>query len=125
MVTKRASRPVTPVGISQEEHQRLVARDMLEETLQMNVRRLAAAMGWRVHCWYNSRKSPPGFPDLVLIHAQRGRILFRELKRSGSRGVISAAQAACMADLAAAGMDVAVWRPEDWLNGTIEAELAR
>ncbi|MBG0818965.1 VRR-NUC domain-containing protein [Planomonospora sp. ID82291] len=117
-------RPVVPVGLSREKYLRQAARDMMEDVLQANVRRLAAAMGWRVHCWYNSRKSPPGFPDLTLIHTGQGRIMFRELKRSGSRGVISEAQAACMADLAAVGMDVKVWRPEDWLDGTIEAELS-
>lgn len=96
---------------------------MKESTLQMNVRRLAAAMGWSVWCWWNSQKSPPGFPDLVLVHPGQGRIMFRELKRSGSNGRITAAQKACMAALTAVGMDVAVWRPEDWLDGTIEAAL--
>ncbi|MEU8378711.1 VRR-NUC domain-containing protein [Streptosporangium sp. NPDC048865] len=100
-----------------------MAKDMKESTLQMNVRRLAAAMGWSVWCWWNSQKSPPGFPDLVLVHPGQGRIMFRELKRSGSNGRITAAQKACMAALTAVGMDVAVWRPEDWLDGTIEAAL--
>lgn len=113
-----ATRPV-----SAEEYQKKVAREMYEDTLRENIRGLAVSLGWRIHFWWNSKHSPAGFPDLVLIHAKTKRIIFRELKRSGSLGKISKAQQACMDDLTAVGMDVKVWRPEDWLDGTIEAEL--
>ena len=38
---------------------------------------LARTLGWRVYHTYDSRRSQPGFPDLVLV---RERILFLELK---------------------------------------------
>lgn len=93
-----------------------------EKKLQEQVIILARALGWElIYHTYDSRRSEPGFPDLVLVHPARGRILFRELK--SSRGTVSADQRRWIAGLAACGSDIAVWRPSDFHSGLIEQEL--
>jgi hypothetical protein len=71
--------------------------------------------------WYHardSRRSPHGFPDLVVTGR---RVLFRELKKQDGR--LTGAQAAWLADLTAAGADAAVWRPSDLVSGAVAREL--
>ena len=71
--------------------------------------------------WYhtrNSKRSPAGFPDLVIAGR---KVLYRELKTQ--KGVVSPAQREWLDALTAAGQDAGVWRPEDWLSGRIEREL--
>ena len=61
-----------------------------------------------------------GFPDLVL--ARPGELVFAELKASGGR--LHPDQATWLDVLGrTGGCNVHVWRPEDWLNGTVEAHL--
>jgi hypothetical protein len=68
---------------------------------------------------YNSEKSPSGFPDLVIA----GRwVVYRELKRQTENP--TKAQREWIAALEAAGADVGVWRPSDWLSGRVQSELA-
>lgn len=59
-----------------------------------------------------------GFVDLVLV---RDRVLYRELK--SARGTLSVEQQDWLHALKLAGADVDVWRPAQWLDGTIEQEL--
>lgn len=72
--------------------------------------------GWAVFHTYDSRRSNPGWPDLVLV---RDRVLFRELKTNSGR--LSVEQAACLNRLTAAGADAKVWRPRD--RRSVEQEL--
>ena len=60
------------------------------------------------HAYYDST----GFPDLLLVHAGRGLIWFRELK--SRRGKLTARQEGWQRKLADAGLNVDVWRPADW-----------
>lgn len=53
-----------------------------------------------------------GWPDLVLCHRRRGRIVFREVKTD--KGRITDNQRDWLDLLEACGMDVGVWRPRDW-----------
>lgn len=72
--------------------------------------------------WYHnpdSRRSNPGWPDLVLC-GRRGTI-FRELKTA--TGVVSGEQAAWGARLLDGGLDWDVWRPGDLQSGRIAREL--
>ena len=69
-----------------------------------------------------------GFPDLVLVHQRRKRIIFAELK--SDKGSVKPEQKAWLAALQAvseanepAHFVVAVWRPRDWNSGLIESEL--
>ena len=93
---------------------------MTEKTLQDVVLRAAALLGWRTYHTFDSRRSAPGFPDLVLVHVRHG-VLFRELKTATGRP--SAAQREWLVDLTAAGANAGIWRTSDWLDGTIEEEL--
>jgi hypothetical protein len=49
------------------------------------------------------------------------RVIYRELK--AEHGQLTPDQRTIGGRLQAAGADFAVWRPRDWLNGTIETEL--
>lgn len=64
--------------------------------------------------------SEPGWPDLVLVRRRDRRALFRELKLDD--GKISQRQGEVIELLGAVGLDVAIWRPRDWLK--IQEELA-
>jgi hypothetical protein len=90
-----------------------------ERELQQCVIRLAALLGWSHFHPYDSRRSNPGWPDLAIWRP--GRFLLRELK--SARGRVSRDQQVVIAGLEAAGVDVGVWWPVDWLDGTIEREL--
>lgn len=61
-----------------------------------------------------------GFPDLVLVHAGRREVLYRELK--SERGRLTFEQIEWGRTLTAAGADYAVWRPADW--PTVVARLS-
>lgn len=94
---------------------------MSEAQLQNNVLDLARVHGWLSYHTYDSRRSQPGFPDLVLVHPVAKRTLFRELKSDAGR--VSPAQHTWIATLRAAGQDVGTWWPHDWHSGVIQSEL--
>ena len=87
---------------------------MKERELQQAVQEAAALFGWLYYHTYDSRRSNPGFPDLVL--ARNGTILFVELK--SQTGKVSPEQQTWLD--AVGGI---VWRPSDWLDGTITETL--
>jgi hypothetical protein len=73
--------------------------------------------------WYHtrdSRRSPHGFPDLVIAGPRS--VLWRELKRQDGR--LRPQQEWWLHALAEARQDAAVWRPSDLLSGNIGRELA-
>ncbi|WP_041574508.1 VRR-NUC domain-containing protein [Cellulomonas gilvus] len=94
---------------------------MTEKALQAHVLTLARTTGWLVYHTHDSRRSQPGFPDLVLVHARRATVLYRELKTETGR--IRPEQRQWLTALAEAGADAAVWRPSDWLGDRVAAEL--
>ena len=82
-----------------------------------NVADFARANGWMaVHfggdlhgrAWYDAS----GFPDLLLVHAERNLTWFRELK--SARGKLTDRQARWLRLLSEHGLNAAVWRPADW-----------
>lgn len=95
---------------------------MSEKDFQAGVLKLAQFHGFslRYHV-FDSRRSAPGFPDLVLVNTRIGRILWRELKTN--KGRVSPDQQAWLDGLTACGMDASVWRPNDLDSGWILAEL--
>lgn len=96
---------------------------MSEKNFQTRVIQLAKFHGWElVYHTHDSRRSVPGFPDLVLVSSRRGRVMFRELK--ASKGRVSPEQREWLAALGVAGQDVGIWKPADLLDGSIVAELA-
>ncbi len=59
---------------------------------------------------YDSRRSEPGFPDVVVVGPSG--VIFRELK--SERGRLTPDQVRWLDRLNAAGANAAVWRPADW-----------
>jgi hypothetical protein len=99
--------------------------DVSEEQFLQLVLDLARALGWLAYHVRDSRRSAPGFPDLVLV--RNGRILFLELKVG--RGRLTAAQREWGRALVHAGaandrVAYGVLRPCDWglLVRTLERE---
>jgi hypothetical protein len=104
---------------------------MTERELQGAVIAVGRLLGWRTAHFRTALSQSgkwhtpvggdgKGWPDLVLC---RDRIVFAELK--AQRGTTSDEQKDWLAALSNAGAEVYVWRPADWLDGTIEAVLRR
>lgn len=92
---------------------------MSEDQLEDAVERLARSFGWLAYHTRRSKGSEPGFPDLVLVRG--GLQLVVELKRDGEHP--TPAQRKWLDAFELAGVTTAVWRPEDWRDGTIEETL--
>lgn len=93
--------------------------DCSEKEFQAAVVALAKQNGWIVHHHFDSRRSEPGWPDLVLI--RDGKLLIRELKTE--IGEESPEQIVWLAALRSCGVDAETWRPSQL--GTIVKELSR
>jgi hypothetical protein len=102
---------------------------MTEAELTAAVLELLDVLGWRAmhtraartsHGWSTPVQGPTaqGWPDIVAVRGDR--IVFAELK--ARRGKLFAAQEEWIAALSAVG-ETYVWRPDSWLDGTIEAVL--
>lgn len=99
---------------------------MTERELQSAVIECARLLGWRVAHFRPAETSKgwrtpveadgAGFPDLVM--ARRGRLLFVELK--SEKGKLRPEQVAWLDALNPLAF---VWRPADWLSGTVEHVL--
>jgi hypothetical protein len=100
---------------------------MTEAQFQAQVVQLAGLLGWSWYHTHDSRRSPAGFPDLVLWHPgdvirERGvrgperrvnaRFLLAELKTD--KGRLSPEQRDTIATMAQAGVAVHLWRPRDF-----------
>ena len=81
-----------------------------EADFQQAVVELAQLCGWKVYHAYDSRRSAPGWPDLVL--ARGTALLFWELKATNGRA--TPAQREWLDALKATGANVDVLYPEDW-----------
>lgn len=95
-----------------------------EAAFQTQIVNLAKTYQWMVYFTYDSRRSPPGFPDLILV--RDGEIVFAELKTESGRvrpdqkvwiAALSVVAGAC------ASVDVYLWRPSDF--DRINNRLAR
>jgi hypothetical protein len=89
-----------------------------EKSFQRTVVDAAMTLGWICVHFPNAIINPTGWPDLILIGHRR--VLFRELKTD--RGKVSRFQQEWIDKLSAAGADVAVWRPSDWQNITLDLQ---
>lgn len=93
---------------------------MTEAELQSAVIDLARYLGYEHYHTHNSRRSPAGFPDLVLVHRTSGRLIFAELKSATGR--LSDHQRGWLHWLGIAH-EVHVWTPNNWAGGHIHAAL--
>lgn len=100
-----------------------------EKAFTAQLIKLAQVLGWRTfHArpaqtqsgnWITAVQGDgAGFPDLVLVHKESGRLIFAELKTE--KGRLSTKQDEWLADLAGCehdgpgvGVVVCVWRPSD------------
>ena len=82
---------------------------MTEEEWLQQVRELARLKGWLNYHTRSSRRSDPGFPDLVLVRGDR--LIFAELKRE--KGRLTESQRTWLAALEETA-ETHVWRPSDW-----------
>jgi hypothetical protein len=80
-----------------------------EKALQEAIVKFARQRGWRVYHTYDSRRSAPGFPDLVLV--RRRKLIFAELK--SEKGKITDEQERWRSALNEAEQTYFVWRPND------------
>lgn len=97
-----------------------VAYVQTEKEFSQAIVDIARLLGWRVYRTHDSRRSPAGFPDLVLV--RDGRLVFAELKTE--RGRVTADQQEWLAALGEVEQSVDgwtekfvrvyVWRPSDW-----------
>ncbi len=94
---------------------------MPERDLQAAVIELAGHLGYRHYHTHDARRSPQGFPDLVLVKGRARRTLYVELK--AMRGHVTEAQEDWLHELAEAGNHVHLWTPADWITGAAEREL--
>ncbi len=92
-----------------------------EKQLQAQVVQLARLTGWRCYHTFDSRRSAPGFPDLVL--ARPPRLIFAELK--SEKGRLRPAQVEWLEALAEVerAPEVFLWRPADF--GDIQSTLRK
>lgn len=88
---------------------------------------LCVQLGLRWYHTRDSRRSPHGWPDLVIAGRSGGVgpafVMFRELKREG--GKPTPAQEWWLGLLMSSGLDAGIWTPSDLLSGRIARELAK
>jgi hypothetical protein len=112
---------MTGASITPAEHRAIQASAMSEAQLQAAILGAARRAGFLAYHTHDSRRSAAGYPDLHLVHPQRGISLLRELKTE--KGRLTPDQQQWLHALTAAGQDAGVWRPMDWLDGTVDAVL--
>lgn len=85
-----------------------------EKEFMAQVLSLARVRGWMAYHTHDSRRSPDGFPDLVLIRPIRApQLIVAELKRSAKEQP-TLDQQKWLAAFTAAGVPSYVWFPECW-----------
>jgi len=87
----------------------VAAASISEKDWQQSVVELAGYYRWGYYHTYDSRRSNPGWPDLVLVRPPE--IVYVELKTD--KGRLTAHQRAWLAVLEDCGQEVHVWRPRD------------
>ena len=92
-----------------------------EKVFTRRVEDLAKVTGWLCYHTWNSQHSEAGWPDLALCRPPR--LLLIELKAEGAK--LTLAQLYWMEQLLACpGVEVFVWRPQDWetIKSTLEGK---
>ena len=109
---KKAGARIRTHGARSVRAPQIGAGQITEKQWLQQVRDLARLLGWLEYHTYDSRRSSPGFPDLVLVHRAHRRLIFAELKRE--RGRVSPAQQEWFDALREAGQEAYVWRPSEF-----------
>lgn len=85
---------------------------MTEEEFQQSVIELGKIYHWRVYHTRDSRKSEPGFPDLILANGVR--IVVAELKSDRKGARVSPEQTWWLVAFAGADIETYLWTPVDF-----------
>lgn len=85
-----------------------ILAELTEKEWAAQVVELAQLLGWSRYHTYRSTKSPAGWPDEALV---RDRLVLAELKRQDGR--LSTRQIDWLNKLAAADVEVYLWKPDD------------
>lgn len=94
--------------------------EVTEKGFQSQILDLARLCGWRVYHTHDSRRSAPGFPDLVMVRPPV--VLFAELKSES--GVVRPEQREWLGALRGCeDVKAKLWRPSSWPE--IEEVLTR
>ncbi len=88
----------------------LPAGPMTERVFMQSIIDLAKREGWRHYHTHDSRRSPSGFPDLVLVKPPR--IIAAEVKTE--TGQVTADQQNWLDDLGLTPVETFIWRPSYW-----------
>lgn len=119
--------------VTQEELWTQQAKVMMEDELQGHIVKLAKGLGQLVYHTHDSRHSPKGFPDLIILGC--GRMVVAELKRQREKPTpdqekwLAEYRALAEEFIAPMGfkgttpVQVFVWRPMDWLDGSVRRVL--
>ena len=116
-VTPRRARDKVRIGIGRPSIPAVVWDKESESHFQARVIKLAHWLGWKlIYHTFDARRSPSGFPDLVLVHERQHRLMFVELK--SQHGKLTQAQERWRTGLLIVGQTLGieyhVWRPSDW-----------
>lgn len=88
-------------------------RSMTERDFQQQIIDLATTLGYWVHHTPDSRRSTPGWPDLVLMRGgESPRLYFVEVKKE--KGRVTREQQMVLDLLTDCGQNAYVWRPSMW-----------
>jgi hypothetical protein len=98
---------------------RAMERAMSEKALMQAILDCARLLGWKCIHHYDSRRTEPGWPDIVCVRGDR--ILAMECKTE--RGKATKAQLDWLLALNEAGVVSLIVRPDDWLEGRVEEVL--
>jgi hypothetical protein len=91
-------------------------QDQEEQALLLEVLRIVKARNLLWFHDFDSRKNPPGLPDLIIVGP--GGILYAELK--SEHGPTSMMQTRWLRALLAQRQQAVIWRPSDLRTGKIE-----
>lgn len=83
---------------------------MSEKQWQWLVVNLATSLGYLAYHTFDSRRSNPGFPDLVLVG--NGKVIYAELKTE--KGRVRPEQKKWLKALKSNGAEAYLWRPQDY-----------
>lgn len=95
---------------------------MTEAELLQAVRDLAHYRRWLTYHTYRSTRSNPGFPDLVMVRADR--IVFAELKALNGRMTVAQRQWREALLALDGNVEYHLWTPREWGGGEVDAVLA-
>lgn len=98
-----------------------ICNQWTEGQLQAKIIQLAQELGWMVYHTHDSRRSQKGWPDLVLLHPGKRRLMIWELK--SATGQVRPDQKKWLQALGLVGITAGIRRPADWAAGLVEREL--